>query len=321
MIEIKNLEKYYDENKVLNGIDLQVKKGDVYGLIGISGSGKSTLLRCINGLENYTDGSLKVNGLEINSLNKKDLRDYRKNVSMIFQDFPLLSRKNIYENIALPMKCWNYSEEDINKRVKELSELVGITDKLKVRPHTLSGGQKQRVIIARALTMNPSLLLCDEATSALDPITTKSILKLLRKINKELGLTILIVTHQMEVIKQVCENVSLIENGVIAATGSVEDIFINQVPEFNQFLSEDNNLFDDKETYIQIMIRESDNSVLILDDLINKLNIKIKVYGGQLGNFRGKKIGSIIIKVNKNDLIEVENFLDCKNIIWHIINK
>lgn len=320
MIEIKGLEKYFGDNRVLKNVDLHIKKGEIYGLIGVSGSGKSTLLRCINGLEDYSGGSLKVNGLEVNSLNKDELRDYRKNVSMIFQSFPLLTRKNIFENIAFPMKCWNYSEEEITKRVKELSKLVGITDKLYEKPHTLSGGQKQRVIIARALTMNPSILLCDEATSALDPITTKSILKLLRQINEELGITILIVTHQMEVIKQVCEHVSLIKEGVIAATGSVEDIFLNQHPEFNQFLIEDNNLFDDGETYIQIMIRDSDKSVSILDDIVTQLNVKVEVYGGQLGNFRDKKIGSIIIKVDEDDLIKVKEFLDNKNIVCHMIN-
>ena len=169
MIEISNLQKCYGDIKVLRDINVEIHKEDIYGLLGVSGAGKSTLLRCINGLESYEGGSLKVNGVEVKDLNEKELREFRKNIGMIFQQFSLLERKTVYENVALPMNCWGYKKQDIDKKVKELLNLVELGDKLNSKPRELSGGQKQRVAIARALTLNPQILLCDEATSSLDP--------------------------------------------------------------------------------------------------------------------------------------------------------
>lgn len=208
MIVIKDLQKSFGDLKVLDDINLEIEDGEIYGLVGRSGAGKSTLLRCINGLEDYSCGSIKVDGVEVKDLTRKELKNYRKGVSMIFQHFPMMSRKTVYENIAFPMRCWKYDRKEIDKKVRELAELVGIADKLKERPGNLSGGQKQRVAIARALSMNPKVLLSDEATSALDPVTTRAILRLLRDINEKLGITIIIVTHQMSVIKEVREGLS-----------------------------------------------------------------------------------------------------------------
>ena len=205
MIEITNLEKNFGDLEVLKKINLKIMDGEIYGLVGVSGAGKSTLLRCINGLESYSNGSLKVNGTEVKDLDKKQKKIFQKNIGMIFQHFPMLTRKTVYDNIAFPMKCWKYGKKEIDQRVKELAEIVGITDKLGEKPANLSGGQKQRVAIARALSMNPKILLSDEATSALDPKTTQSILALLKEINEKLGITIIIVTHQMEVVRQVCQ--------------------------------------------------------------------------------------------------------------------
>lgn len=210
MIEITNLEKNFGDLEVLKKINLKIMDGEIYGLVGVSGAGKSTLLRCINGLESYSNGSLKVNGTEVKDLDKKQKKIFQKNIGMIFQHFPMLTRKTVYDNIAFPMKCWKYGKKEIDQRVKELAEIVGITDKLGEKPANLSGGQKQRVAIARALSMNPKILLSDEATSALDPKTTQSILALLKEINEKLGITIIIVTHQMEVVRQVCQKVSLL---------------------------------------------------------------------------------------------------------------
>lgn len=205
MIKATNLKKSFDTLKVLNDINLTIQPGQVYGLIGRSGAGKSTLLRCINGLESYDSGSLNVDGIEVNTLSDKEAREFKRGIGMIFQQFSLLSRLSVYENIALPMKCWNYKKNHIDKKIKELVEMVGIPDKLDARPHELSGGQKQRVAIARALSLDPKILLCDEATSALDPNTAKSIITLLNEINDQLGLTIVVVTHQMSVLRSACE--------------------------------------------------------------------------------------------------------------------
>ncbi len=217
MIEISNLQKFYGDTKVLRDINVEINKGDIYGLLGVSGAGKSTLLRCINGLESYEAGSLKVNDVEVKNLNEKELRAFRKNIGMIFQQFSLLERKTVYENVALPMECWGYKKQDIDKKVKELLELVELGDKIKSKPKELSGGQKQRVAIARALTLDPQILLCDEATSALDPSITNSILELLKKINRELGITIVVVTHQMNVVKQVCNKMAILSKGNLEA--------------------------------------------------------------------------------------------------------
>lgn len=186
LIEIQNLKKVWSDGKVvLDDINLTIEDGDIYALVGRSGAGKSTLLRCINGLASYNDGHILLDGKEVKELSYKEMRDVRRQVGMVLQNFSLLERRTVYENVALPMKCWGYSNADIKKKVMDLLELVGLDDKASARPRNLSGGQKQRVAIARALTMEPKLLLSDEATSALDPNTSSSILGLLREINQK----------------------------------------------------------------------------------------------------------------------------------------
>ena len=198
LIEIQNLKKVWPDWKVvLDYINLTIEDGDIYALVGRSGAGKSTLLRCINGLASYNDGHILLDGKEVKELSYKEMRDVRRHVGMVLQNFSLLERRTVYENVALPMKCWGYSNADIKKKVTDLLELVGLDDKASARPRNLSGGQKQRVAIARALTMEPKLLLSDEATSALDPNTSSSILGLLREINQKTGITVIVVTQQM----------------------------------------------------------------------------------------------------------------------------
>ncbi|PHI28147.1 methionine ABC transporter ATP-binding protein [Budvicia aquatica] len=231
MIKIRNLSKHYADRQILRDINLEICRGEIHGLLGISGAGKSTLLRCINGLESFDDnGSLTVDGVEINRLPVKRLREFRKKIGMIFQDFALLQRKTVIENVMLPMQCWQQDIGDIPQRAWALLKLVGIEDKAHFRPQQISGGQKQRVAIARALALEPQILLCDEATSALDPITTKSILDLLKEINQRLNITIVMVTHQMDVVKAACDRLSIIEQGELIATNSVEQIFIENPP-------------------------------------------------------------------------------------------
>ena len=229
IIELQNITKTFtDGGKTFNAVDdvsLSVEKGEIFGIIGFSGAGKSTLVRAINLLGRPTSGSVTVRGKEFLALPQKELREERKKIGMIFQHFNLMKSRTVFSNVAFPLKRSGLSKEEISKKVRELLALVEIEDKEKVYPSQLSGGQKQRVAIARALANNPDILLCDEATSALDPTTTRSILALLKKLNKELGLKIVIITHQMEVIKEICSKVAVMENGKIVEQGDVFDIF------------------------------------------------------------------------------------------------
>ena len=238
MINIKNLNKYYSNTKVLNDISIDIKKGEIFAIVGHSGAGKSTLLRCINGLEDYADGILLVNNKEIKNLKKDELREFRKNIGMIFQHFSLIQRKTVFENISLPMQLWGYKKEEISKKVNDLLALVGLEEKKDAYPSQLSGGQKQRVAIARALTLDPEILLCDEATSALDPNTTTSILNLLKEINEKLNITIVIVTHEMEVVKQIAQKALLLEHGNIIGFDDTEELFLKPDIKMKEFLGE-----------------------------------------------------------------------------------
>ncbi|MDQ0255116.1 D-methionine transport system ATP-binding protein [Evansella vedderi] len=229
MIQLKNISKtFYSKNKeveALKDVSLEVKKGEIYGVIGYSGAGKSTLIRCVNLLEKPSSGDVYVNGQKMNSLSPAKLREARKKIGMIFQGFNLLQTATVYENIAIPLKLTGVSKDEIAKRVDKYLEVVGLQDKKESYPSQLSGGQKQRVAIARALSHEPEVLLSDEATSALDPETTESILALLLKINKEFGITILLITHEMHVIQKVCDHVAVMENGEIIEQGTVMELY------------------------------------------------------------------------------------------------
>ena len=230
-IQISGLYKSYyphgQELPVLRGIDLSIYKGEIFGIIGFSGAGKSTLARCINRLETPDSGSVVINGTDVLALGKKDLRLFRRRVGMIFQTFNLFEAKTVWKNIAYPLVISGVPKKEIKRRVEETAELVGLTDKLDVYPGALSGGQKQRVGIARALINKPDVLLSDEATSALDPQTTLQILDLLKKINEKTGITILMITHELEAVKYACQRMAVLEEGKIVEEGSVRNIFNN----------------------------------------------------------------------------------------------
>ena len=225
MVNVKDVYKRFGDLEVLKGISLEVKQGEVVSVIGSSGSGKSTLIRMVNALETPTSGNVWVEGKDIGTLNQKELRNLRKGIGMIFQQFNLLESKTIYDNVAIALKLNGISKKDIEKRVTELLDFVELSDKKYSYPGQLSGGQKQRVGIARALANNPSILLCDEATSALDPKTTDSILELLKKINEMLHITIVIITHEMNVIQKICNKVAVMDYGQVVETGSVIQVF------------------------------------------------------------------------------------------------
>ena len=242
MITIKNISKTFVQKKkqfkALDNISLEVGQGDITGIIGFSGAGKSTLIRCINLLEKPDEGEVIVNGVNLLKLSSKQLAEQRKKIGMIFQHFNLLSSRTVFDNVALPLELDHVSKTEINKKVNELLRIVGLEDKANDYPKSLSGGQKQRVAIARALANDPFLLLCDEATSSLDPATTQSILQLLQDINKRLGITILLITHEMEVIKSICNHVAVIDKGKLITKGTLDEIISDKEhPIIKQFIT------------------------------------------------------------------------------------
>ena len=228
-IEVKNLSKEFwqNDNKVdaLKHVNLSIEKGDIYGIIGMSGAGKSTLVRCLNYLEKPTSGEVLVEGVSLGNLSEKEMRKQRSEIAMIFQHFNLLMQKTVLDNVAFPLSIQGGKKKERREKAKELLEIVGLKDKADAYPSQLSGGQKQRVAIARALACQPKILLCDEATSALDPQTTASILELLKQINREYQITIVIITHQMSVVREICQHVAIVESGEIVEEGAVEEIF------------------------------------------------------------------------------------------------
>ena len=229
MIEIRNLSKTFKTADgsldALKDVSLTINDGDIYGVIGMSGAGKSTLVRCINMLERPTEGQILIDGVDMGALSSKQLRDARRNITMIFQGFNLLMQRNCLKNICFPLELEGMKKEDAKKRALELLEIVGLPDKAKAYPAQLSGGQQQRIAIARALATNPKVLLCDEATSALDPNTTHSILNLIRDILKKLGITVIIITHQMSVVEETCNRVAILDNGTVVEQGEVSTVF------------------------------------------------------------------------------------------------
>lgn len=241
MIEFKNVSKTFSLGKrevhAVKDVSLSIEKGEIFGIIGFSGAGKSTLLRLVNMLERPTSGKVFIQDVDVSSLAPKELRKQRRNIGMIFQNFNLMNSRTVAGNIAYPLKLAGHSKQEVNRRVQELLEFVSLADKAKDYPDQLSGGQKQRVGIARALATSPDILICDEATSALDPDTTADILRLLKKVNGDLGITILLITHEMHVIQTICDKVAVMENGEVIETGDVFDTFTDpQHPVTQQFI-------------------------------------------------------------------------------------
>ena len=229
MIEIRGLSKTFSAAggtvDALKNINLTVPDGDIYGIIGMSGAGKSTLVRCINLLERPTEGSVTVNGMRMETMTPRELRDARRKITMIFQGFNLLMQRNCLDNICFPLELAGRKKADARKRAGELLELVGLPDKARAYPAQLSGGQQQRIAIARALATEPEVLLCDEATSALDPNTTHAILQLIREINRKLRITVIVITHQMSVVEEICDHVAILDNGTVVEEGTVGAVF------------------------------------------------------------------------------------------------
>ncbi len=317
MIKVIDLYKSYGDTEVLSGIDLHIKQGEIYALVGHSGAGKSTLLRCLNGLEPYNSGKVEVFGKDVKSLHVKHLRELRREMGMIFQHFSLLSQKNVYENVAMPMRVWKYSEPQIDKKVKELLDLVGLGDKMKAYPNELSGGQKQRVAVARALTLEPKILLSDEATSALDPNTTVSILELLKMINRELGLTIVLVTHEMEVVKSIADKAMLLEGGKIIANGKIEELFLKPNERMKEFLAHEE-ILPENGVNIRLYFPKKVAFNSVITHMAIKLNINFNIVWGNIEKLNDSVVGHLVINIEPKDKDKILDYLKQSGVLWEV---
>lgn len=314
MIEIRGLIKNYGKLEVLKNVDLTVERGDIYGLLGKSGAGKSTLLRCINRLEEYNAGSVRVNGTDISKLQGKQLRQFRKDIGMIFQNFSLLDRKTVFQNIEIPLKCWKYPYDERKRRVKELIRLVGLEEKSNEYSRNLSGGQKQRVAIARALALNPKIVLCDEATSALDTKTTGSILDLLEKINKELGITIIVVTHEISVVQRICNKISMLEDGKVTISGQTEEILLNPDLTVENLVGNKKDFLDQKGIHYQITFSGEEEKLRILTEMAMNTHIPFSIVWGEFQVYRGVLFRTYVIQTEEIHRKVIEGYLSDRQI-------
>ncbi len=321
MIDISNVYKSFGDLEVLKDISLHVNKGEIFGIIGQSGAGKSTLLRCINGLEDYQSGTITVDGNTVDVNDKKALRALRKDMGMIFQNFNLLGRLDVYQNVELPMKFWgiNSKTPENKKKIEDLIKLVGLEDKMHARPSELSGGQKQRVAIARALVNDPQILLCDEATSALDPRITREILALLKEINEKLGITIVIVTHQMEVVKQICERVAFLKHGIVLAEGKPEELFVQPSEDIKKFLGEEGQSLPTSGVNVQLFFTDESSDEPVVTEMARELGIDFSICWAKLEEFRTNIYGSLVINIKEQDRDAVTKYLETKNVKWEVL--
>ncbi|WP_029232428.1 methionine ABC transporter ATP-binding protein [Butyrivibrio sp. VCB2006] len=324
MIQIQNVKKSFKKTEVLKDISIEIEKGEIYGIIGQSGAGKSTLLRCINGLESYDDGSILVDGQKVDIKDKKNLRLLQKRMGMIFQGFNLLERLDVYQNVALPMKFWgiNPNTKESKEKIEGLLRLVGLEEKMHAKPRELSGGQKQRVAIARALVLDPDFLLCDEATSALDPEITRGILALLQKINKEMGITIVVVTHQMEVVKQICQRVAFLSDGKVLAVGKPEQLFIwPKEHEIRDFLREESDKLPTTGVNLKLFFFGEGNQRPIVTMMSQELGTDFNICWAKLEDFREDVYGSLVLNMEEKDLERACAFLDAHDVTWEVVGK
>ena len=317
MIKIENLKKFYGATQIIDGVSLTVEKGEIFAIVGHSGAGKSTLLRCINGLEDYQGGSLKVFDKEISALKDKELRELRKDVGMIFQHFALMARKTAFENVATPLKFWGYSDSEIKKRVSELLELVGLANKAASYPGELSGGQKQRVAIARALALSPKILLSDEATSALDPNTTNSILELLKQINQTLNISVVLVTHEMEVVKSIARRAVLLESGKIIGSGTIEELFLKPDEKMKEFLGEDE-ILPSEGVNIRLFFPKEVAQNSVITHMARTLNIDFNIVWGKLEKLNENVLGSLVINIDPKDEARVTEYIKQSGVLWEV---
>ena len=325
VIEILNVEKVFKNKKsevhALRNVSLKVEKGDIFGIVGYSGAGKSTLLRLVNLLEKPTSGSVKIEEREIINLSEKELNILRKNIGMVFQQFNLLESQTVYQNLKIPLIISGAPKNSIDKRIEELLDFVGLKDKKNSSVSKLSGGQKQRIGIARALATHPKILLCDEATSALDPKTTKSILQLLKKINNEFGITILLITHEMEVVKEICNRVAVMQDGEIKEQGNIIEIFTNPQENITKnFISSiiNNDIpeslkeeLDLNLPVVKLTFLGEKSGQPLISEINKKFDISTKILSASVNELSNTILGVLVVQLEGNPAIinEVEEFI------------
>ncbi len=319
IIEIKNLSKTFGSGDykvaALQDVSLEIQSGEIFGIIGLSGAGKSTLVRCINLLERPDEGSILFQGKNLMTLKSRELRLQRRKISMIFQSFNLLDQRTSLDNICFPLELAGVSKRDARKRAMELLEIVGLPEKANAYPVQLSGGQKQRIAIARALASDPEVLLCDEATSALDPQTTDSILRLLQKINRERGITVIIITHQMSVIEQICNRVAILDSGVVAEVGDVEKVFSNpQSKAGRRLVSPDvaPSVAGWEIPMARVAFNGSMTEEPVIATLATQRGICVSILGADTRNVSGKTFGTMLISLPE-DVFSRQVVLDFLN--------
>ena len=317
-IELRGLSKVYQipggEVQALNNINLTIEQGDIYGIIGMSGAGKSTLIRCLNRLDTPTDGQVLIDGQNVLAMSKKQLLQTRRRMAMIFQQFNLLMQKSVARNVRYPLEIAGAPKKQANERVMELLKIVGLEEKANAYPAQLSGGQKQRVAIARALASNPEMLLCDEATSALDPMTTQSILELLKKINAELGITVVLITHEMAVIRQICNKVAILDGGKLVEQGTVDDVFMHTKSAAGKrlfgILPENE---DDVPTQpaLRIVFDGSAADQPVISRLVKDLGFDVNILAADMHQFNGKTYGQMMVARPEDpaELKQVQDYL------------
>lgn len=315
MIELSNITKSYANHIALHNVDLFIQEGEIFGIIGKSGAGKSTLLRCINLLERPDAGSVLVDGEELTTLNNLNLRHARHKMAMIFQQFNLLNSKTVYDNIALPMRIQGMDETRIKNKIDELLPLVELSDKIHTYPSQLSGGQKQRVAIARALSCSPKILLCDEGTSALDPETTESILTLLKKINTLYGITIVLITHEMDVIKRICHRLAIMDKGSIIEITALASVFNNKTslarsmlyaqlsPQLPACINSQLSSIQTNKPLLRLFFEGTDANVPFISHASRELNLDINILLANVDRFDGVACGVLVVELNANPVV------------------
>lgn len=333
MLEFREVTKIYNvKKKEVIGVDhvsLKINRGDIFGIVGYSGAGKSSLLRCVNLLERPTSGEIIIDGVDLTKLSSSELRQARLKIGMIFQHFYLISQKTVSENIAFALKAANLPVKEIPARVDELLEMVGLSEKRDVYPAQLSGGQKQRVGIARALANNPSILLCDEATSALDPKTTVSILRLLKEINVKLGITIILITHEMDVVKEICNRMAIMQDGKVIEEGEVYDIFASPVEVLTQeFISSVVSfdipkyiLKDVRGQIVKILFKGNVAGEGVISDTMQRFNVKGNFLHGTIEYIQERPLGIFVMELQgeQDDLAEAATYMTERGAIVEVI--
>lgn len=335
MIEFRNISKTFitktNTVEAVKDVSFTINKEEIFGVIGHSGAGKSTLVRLINFLETPTSGEVVVNGTVINKLSAKELRQTRRKIGIIFQNFNLMESINVYDNIAFPLRYQDHSKEEIDKKVKELLELVGISDKIHAYPSQLSGGQKQRVAIARALANDPDILLCDEATSALDPKTTHNVLELIKDLNKKLKLTVVVITHEMNVVKSICDRVAIMEDGNVVELGDVIDVFrhpkttiakefiqtTQNTDELPSILEKSQSLGNGQILKLSFLGSQTSDAVIV--KMCKSFDVEASILYAQTDLIKNEVLGNLIISLTGDNIPQAINYLNQQNIQTEVL--